>query len=187
VVVRPLGQADVPALFEIFSHPEVVRYWSNPPLADLASAEGLLRAIEEGFRTRTLFQWGIARREDDAVLGTCTLFHLNAPHRRGEIGYALGRPHWRQGYIAEVLPVVIRFAFEELGLHRIEADVDPRNTASLRVLERLGFRREGYLRERYHGCGEVQDSVLLGLLRSDAAWLELGSGRGAGSSERREG
>jgi RimJ/RimL family protein N-acetyltransferase len=170
-IVRPLGQADVPALFGIFSHPEVVRYWDRPPFPDLAAAEELLRKIEEGIRTRTLFQWGIARLADGVLLGTCTLAHLNAPHRRGEIGYALGRPYWRQGYAAEAVPVVLRFAFEKLGLHRIEADVDPRNAASLRLLGRLGFRREGYLRERYQGVGELQDAVILGLLRPEAAWL----------------
>ncbi|MGZ5443472.1 MAG: GNAT family N-acetyltransferase [Thermoanaerobaculia bacterium] len=61
----------------------------------------------------------------------------------------------------------MRFAFQTLGLHRLEADVDPRNTASIRCLERLGFRREGYARERYHLGGEVQDAVLYGLLRKD--------------------
>ena len=61
----------------------------------------------------------------------------------------------------------MQFAFEELGLHRVEADVDPRNARSLRLLERLGFQQEGLLRERYHVSGEIQDAALLGLLRTD--------------------
>jgi [ribosomal protein S5]-alanine N-acetyltransferase len=67
----------------------------------------------------------------------------------------------------DALTLLIDHAFEDLKLHRIEADVDPRNTASLRLLERLGFRREGHLRERYFKDGEIQDSVMFGLLRSD--------------------
>jgi ribosomal-protein-alanine N-acetyltransferase len=62
---------------------------------------------------------------------------------------------------------LLAFAFEELGLHRIEADVDPRNTASLQSVERLGFQREGYLRERWQVNGEIQDTVFFGLLRGE--------------------
>ena len=167
LTIRWMTAADVPALYEIFSDPLVTRYWSSPPLADRAAAAALLATIQELFRTRALFQWGIARREDDRVVGTCTLGSLNPTHRRAEIGYALGRAHWGQGLMAEALPPVLRFAFGELGLHRVEADVDPRNAPSIRTLERLGFRREGYLRERFEVAGEIQDSVVLGLLASE--------------------
>ena len=66
--------------------------------------------------------------------------------------------------MVEVLPVVIQFAFTRLRLHRIEADVDPRNHASIRHLERLGFRKEGYFRQRYLVNGERQNAVVFGLL-----------------------
>jgi [ribosomal protein S5]-alanine N-acetyltransferase len=74
--------------------------------------------------------------------------------------------------MAETLPVLLRFAFEHLGLHRITADVDPRNASSLRAVERLGFRAEGYLRQHYRVNGEICDGVLLGLLRSEVRWPE---------------
>jgi [ribosomal protein S5]-alanine N-acetyltransferase len=167
LALRWLTPADVPALYEIFSDAEVTRYWSSPPLSDLAAAEALLAEIREAFARRTLFQWGIARRSDDLVVGTCTLAGLTAAHRRAELGFALGRVHWGRGYIAEALPALVGFAFDQLGLHRLEADVDPRNRASIRALERLGFRREGYLRERYHLRGEIQDALMYGLLRPE--------------------
>src|SRR5215475_9620446 len=88
-VLRALRSADVSALFTIFSDPEVMRYWSRPPLADMAAAEALLREIQDHFERRTLFQWGVARRADDVVLGTCTLFRLDQDHRRAEVGFAL--------------------------------------------------------------------------------------------------
>ncbi|HEX6057465.1 MAG TPA: GNAT family protein [Gemmatimonadaceae bacterium] len=89
------------------------------------------------------------------------------PHRRAEVGYALARAAWGRGYVAEALHAMIGFAFETLALHRLEADVDPRNERSIRALLREGFEREGYLRERYHVSGEVQDAVLFGLLRRE--------------------
>jgi RimJ/RimL family protein N-acetyltransferase len=67
----------------------------------------------------------------------------------------------------EAVQLLLDFAFGTLGLHRIEADADPRNERSLRLLERQGFRREGYLRERWHHNGEIQDAIFLGLIRSE--------------------
>ena len=171
LVLRWLTDADVPALFAVFSDPEVMRYWSHGPLPDMAAAADLLTRIHKHFAERTLFQWGVALRETDEVIGTCTLSSLNPAHRRAEIGYALGRRHWGRGYMAEALPQLLRFAFGTLGLHRVEADVDPRNARSVRSLERLGFRREGLMRERYHLGGELQDALILGLLRSEAGSL----------------
>ena len=170
LVLRWLTPADVPALHEVFSDAEVTRYWSSPPLADRAAADALLAEIHELFARRALFQWGIARRSDDSVVGTCTLAGLTPVHRRAELGFALGRRHWGNGYVAEALPALVEFGFETLRLHRLEADVDPRNHASIRALERLGFQREGYLRERYHVNDEVQDALVYGLLRRD--WVD---------------
>ncbi len=171
--LRALTRADVPALFSIFGNPEVTRYWSHPALPTEDDAAKLLDHIMSGFKTRSLFQWGLARRDDNVVIGTCTLAGLDHGHRRAELGFALARVQWGQGLMAEMLPILVDFAFGPLSLHRLEADVDPRNTASLRTLERLGFRKEGYLRERYHVGGETQDSVLLGLLASE--WLNFRS------------
>lgn len=173
--IRPLGGEDVPALFAVFGDPQVCRYWSRPPLADLAAASALQREIARHLEQRTLFQWGIAERETNAVVGTCTLAALSVEHRRAEVGYALARTVWGRGYLREVLPALLDHAFDELALHRIEADVDPRNAPSIRLLERMGFKREGYLRERYQLGGEVQDAVLFGLLKDE--WRSRSAGQ----------
>lgn len=165
VALRWLQARDVPDLFAVFGDPEVMRYWSRPPMEVLAEAEALLHEIHALHAQRSLFQWAVALLDSDRVIGTCTLFHLDRTHRRAEIGYALRRAHWGQGLASEAVATLIQFAFGTLDLHRLEADVDPRNKRSLRLLERLGFEREGHLRERYHVGGESQDAVLLGLLR----------------------
>lgn len=167
VSLRWLTDADTSSLFSIFSDPEVMRYWSCPPFAGMEGARTLLADIHEHFRQRTLFQWGIARRTDDLVIGTCTLFHIDLSNRRAEIGYALGREHWGKGYMQEALNALLGFSFDKLNMHRIEADVDPNNASSIKTLERLGFRREGYLRERWLVGGEIQDALFYGLLRRE--------------------
>jgi [ribosomal protein S5]-alanine N-acetyltransferase len=165
--LRWLTASDVPSLWDVFSDPEVCRYWSRAPLADEAAAVALHEEIVRYFAERSLFQWGIAERESNVVVGTCTLAGLSVQHRRAEVGFALARRAWGHGYIAEALPALVAFAFETLGLHRLEADVDPRNARSIRALERVGFQREGYLRERYFLNDELQDAVLFGLLRPE--------------------
>lgn len=101
------------------------------------------------------------------MLGTCTLFNVDLAHRRAEVGFALHRDAWGRGLATDALGALIEFSFQALDLHRLEADVDPKNERSLRVLERLGFQREGYLRERWHHLGEVHDGIFLGLLRRE--------------------
>ena len=165
--LRWMTEADVPALFTLFSHPEVTRYWSWPAYTERAQAEKLLANIHKHFAERTLFNWGFARREDDQIIGTCTLADLSEPHRRASLGYSLHPVHWGRGYGREAVGRVVEFGFTSLGLHRLEADVDPRNTSSMKVLEGLGFQREGFQRQRYFLNGEIQDAVLYGLLRPE--------------------
>jgi RimJ/RimL family protein N-acetyltransferase len=167
VSLRWLTAADVSALFAIFSEPKVMRYWSSPPMQQVAEAEALLAHIHECFARQSLYQWGVVINSGDKLIGTCTLSHLDAENRRGEVGFALGHEHWGHGYMQEALSALIGFAFGEMELHRLEADVDPRNTRSIRLLERFGFQREGYLRERWLVAGGVQDTAFYGLLRRE--------------------
>lgn len=167
IQLRWLAASDVPQLYAIFSDPRVMRYWSSAPMVEEAEAQKLFEEVCQYFRRRELFQWGIADRADDRVIGTCTLAHLDAGNRRAEIGYALGSAHWGKGLATEAVNTLLDFAFDELRLHRIEADVDPRNAGSIRALERQGFVREGLLRERWHVNGEICDSLFYGLLESE--------------------
>jgi ribosomal-protein-alanine N-acetyltransferase len=172
--LRWLTAADLPALFTIFSDPEVTRYWGTARFQGLADAQPLLDDIHAHFHAGTLFQWGIelageanARETTGEIIGTCTLAALDPTNRRAELGFALGRTHWGQGYARTAATAVLNFAFEKLNLHRVGADTDPRNDASIRLLQKLGFRREGLLREHYQVTGEIQDALLFGLLRRE--------------------
>jgi RimJ/RimL family protein N-acetyltransferase len=167
VTLRWLTPRDIPALFNIFGDPMVCRYWSRPALQNESEAEDLYNEITQCFTERSLFQWGIEDVATNRLIGTCTLSSLTPEHRRAEVGFALARAEWGKGYMVVALSALVRFAFESLDLHRLEADVDPRNLSSIRLLERTGFRREGLLRERYHLNGEIQDAFFYGLLRRE--------------------
>ena len=158
---------DANAVFALFSDPEVMRYWSRPPMQERGEAEGLIAEIGESFAQRTLLNWVVTERDDDTVIGTCTLFRFDPRHRRAEIGYALRSDHWGRGLAGEAVALALDWGFRTLGLHRVEADIDPRNAGSRKLLQRLGFASEGLLRERYFIGEEVSDTELFGLLAAD--------------------
>lgn len=168
LLLRPLQPGDAAALFAIFSDPQVMRYWSSAPWTSMDQAEAMIvsdqRQLAEGQHLRL----GLLRRDSGELVGTCSLFNLSAQCRRAEVGYGLARSAWGQGLVQEAVSALIDWAFgPALNLNRLEADIDPRNTASARSLERLGFQREGFLRERWIVGEEVSDTALYGLLQRE--------------------
>lgn len=157
---------DADAVFALFSDPAVMRYWSRPPMTQRSEAEAAIAEMQEAFAERDKINWVVADKRD-AVIGTCTLFHFDPRHRRAEIGYALRSDHWGQGLAREAVSAALDWAFRTLSLHRVEADIDPRNDGSRRILERLGFASEGVLRERFFVGESAADSEIFGLLSSD--------------------
>lgn len=167
VVLRWISEDDIDRLYDVFSDPQVMRYWSTVPLANREAAAELQREIAASNESNTIIKWGLALRDSNSLIGTTTLFNLNLDNGRAEIGYAMARAYWGKGYMQEALHALVSHAFEVLELRRLEADVDPRNAASIRTLERLGFQREGFLRERWDVNGEIQDALFYGLLRRE--------------------
>ena len=162
--LRWLTADDIDGLFDVFSDETMMRYWSSAPMKERAEAEALLAKIRRQFAEKSGFQWGVERKDDGRLLGTCTIFNVHAANRRGELGYALGSAYWRRGFMSEALTALLDYAFGPMKLRRLEADVDPRNAASLGLIGKLGFRQEGLLRERWNVAGEIQDTAFLGLL-----------------------
>lgn len=164
LLLREAADRDVEAVFEMESDPVAMRYWSKPPMRDLSEAMASVERAKGYFGARAALRWSICRLEDDGMLGHVSLFDFNEQSGRAEIGYGLARRHWGQGFMQEALTAVLDYAFGPFGLRRLEADIDPRNLLSVRSLERLGFTREGLLRERWQVGDEISDTVLMGLL-----------------------
>lgn len=162
--VRPSDDADLLAVFGDADH---LRYWSHGPLDDLDAARRYREGIEAGTRDRTFFQWAITEPSDDRLVGTVTLGSWDRTNRRAEIGFILRPDRARRGLASDAVRTAIRFGIAEMALHRVEADADPANAASIRLLERLGFRHEGHFRERWFTFGSWKDSAMYGLLSAD--------------------
>lgn len=167
LLLRPLREADASALFEMNTDPKVMRYMSRPPWTSMDEAHALIAKHTAAMAADEYLCLGIERKSDGQFIGMCTLFKLSEQCRRAEIGYGLASPAWGRGYMNEALVALLDYGFSALSLNRVEADIDPRNEASVRSLVRLGFRKEGRLRERWIVAGEVSDSDLYGLLLKD--------------------
>ncbi|HWP35219.1 MAG TPA: GNAT family protein [Thermodesulfobacteriota bacterium] len=179
VRLRPFCAADLDRLARWREEPEARAY---QPLRRLTRAE--LRAeLEEassgpiGDRTRSRFQWIVERLEDQAAIGWVTLTVKSREHGIAEIGYTLSAPYHRRGYGTEAVQLLVARAFAEPDLYRLEAVCAVENEASWRLLERVGFRREGRLREYYVIEGRRVDHYLYACLKPE--WAPP-RGRGAG-------
>jgi [ribosomal protein S5]-alanine N-acetyltransferase len=167
LLLRPVADSDAEALFALHQSARVLRYWDSPPWTDPARADAFVA------RSRTMAAEGtgvrlvLERASDGAFLGWCSLSRWNPDHRTAALGYCLAEPAWGRGYATEAARAVLGWAFETLDLNRVQAETDTRNLASARVLEKLGFVREGTLREDCVVHGEVSDSWVYGLLRRE--------------------
>ena len=165
--LRALRQEDAPAFFAVWSDPDAMRYFSFPPMQSLEQAQARIASKLQSQQDGQSLTCVIEVRSSQEVIGDCCLFDCRADQQRAEVGFCLNRRHWGYGYMNEAASVLIDYGFQQVGLRRLEADVDPNNLASIRLLERLGFQREGYLRERWMIAGETMDSLLYGLLRHE--------------------
>ena len=164
--LRPFTEADSAALYALHSSARVLRYWDSPPWSEPARAARFVAACrlmaEEGSGARL----AIDRTSDGTFLGWCSLTRWSPDYRSAAMGYCLSEAAWGHGYATEAARAVLQWAFDALDLNRVQAETDTRNAASARVLEKLGFVREGTLREDCIVNGEVSDSWVYGLIRS---------------------
>ena len=167
LTIRLVAQEDLPALLEVNADDVATRYLPYASWRGMDDAQAWFDRATGRLEKREAAQFVMVLRESGRCIGSCLLFKFDEPSARAEVGYVLGREHWGHGYMFEAMKALVDFAFDRLGLRRLEAEIDPRNMASSRLLERLGFAKEGHLRERWDSKGEISDSGLYGLLRSD--------------------
>jgi RimJ/RimL family protein N-acetyltransferase len=163
--LRWMDAGDAESHYAVFSDPEVTRYWSSGPWTSIGQSHEHIAATRAAYADGSGMRLGIELRQTGALIGNASLHRFVDASRRCELGYALARAHWGYGYVSEALRALLDYGFTALDLNRVEADIDPRNTASARVLEKLGFRKEGYMPERWIVQGEPADTVYYGLLR----------------------
>jgi ribosomal-protein-alanine N-acetyltransferase len=167
--LRPFTNADADALFALHSNADVLRYWDSPPWTEPARAERFIAACRQMAEEGSGARLAMDRVSDGVFIGWCSLTRWNPDYRSAAMGYCLDEAAWGHGYATEAARAGLRWAFDALDLNRVQAETDTRNGASAHVLEKLGFLREGTLREDCVVNGDVSDSWVYGLLRRQ--WL----------------
>jgi [ribosomal protein S5]-alanine N-acetyltransferase len=177
LLVRPVADSDLEALLVVNGDDAVTRHLPYDTWKSADDAHHWYARISAQQAAGSAWQFVIVHRSEGTVIGSCLLFRYEAASARAELGYVLGRTHWGQGYMREALAAFIGWGFGSLALRRIEAEVDPRNTRSARLLTRLGFAAEGRLRQRWYAKGEAYDVTVYGLL--SAEWPQARARSGA--------
>jgi [ribosomal protein S5]-alanine N-acetyltransferase len=167
LLLRPFVLEDAPTVQELVSPREVAAPLDAMPhpYPDGAAAEWIATHAGRA-EAGSAFTWAVTTLRDGTLIGAIEI-RAEALHQRGEFGYWTGMPYWNQGFTTEAAGRVVRQGFETLDLHRIQALVLPGNTGSVRVLEKLGFQREGVLRDYVLRWGEFQDRAIYGLVRDE--------------------
>lgn len=172
LLIRPIVASDLADLMDVNTDPLTTRYlpyahWQSP-----ADGEAWLKGMDALAAAGSAQQYVIERSSDGRVVGTMLLFKHDEGSARVELGYVLGRAHWRQGLMREAIRGLCAHAFAA-GVRRIEAEVNPLNEASCALLRRIGFVHEGTLRRRWVTKGTAHDTQVFGLLVDDG--VDLGS------------
>ncbi len=164
LVLRQFVRADSKDIYEIRSNRDVMEYMDMDPLKSIEGAEKLVVSVIDDFTSKKAITWAITQKENDDLIGYVSFWRLINEHYRTEIGYALSSEYWRNGFMKEALTESIKFAFEKSGLHSIERNVNPKNLLSIKVLEKLEFKKEAYFKENFFHNGKFLDSVIYSLL-----------------------
>jgi ribosomal-protein-alanine N-acetyltransferase len=165
LLLRSIESTDAEAIYHIFADDEVTRLYDLDTFTSVEQATQLIERMRHRFERQEAIRWGIARKPNPTLVGTCGFTLL--PSFRGGLGYDLARAYWRQGIMTEALSAILQFGFEKLGLNRVEALVMLENTASVHLLRKLGFQEEGILKEYAFFKGRFHDLRSFSILKSD--------------------
>ena len=168
LVLRDLRMTDADFILNEWGDPVVTFYMRDEePLKTLEQAEEMLRPLQTPEKMPDFKWWGIEIKAEGCLIGTCGYCRWDKQHHHAELGYDLWPAYWGQGLMPEALRRLIRFGFEDMFLNRIEATTHTENQRSQRVLSKLGFQREGLLRDYYCRDGIYNDQVAFSLLRKE--------------------
>jgi [ribosomal protein S5]-alanine N-acetyltransferase len=165
LLLRRTTEADLQALFEMRSNPDVMRYLARPLAQTMDDVKGVFQMIDDRINQNEGINWAISWKNEPSVyIGVVGLFRIDKANHRAEIGYMLAPQYWGQNIMSELIPAILDYGFETLKCHSIEAVIAPENGASRRVLEKNGFVVEAYFKENVFFEGKYLDSMILSIL-----------------------
>ena len=172
LILRKLILTDAPQLFELRTGEETMKFIDKDKIASVQVAQDMIQNMDFQIQNHAAVMWGISLPGSAAIIGTIGFWRIVKDHHRAEIGYMLKPEYWNKGYVSEAMNTVINYGFQKMKLHTIEANINPHNLASRRVLEKQGFQQEGFYRENYYFNGKYLDTAVFSLLKSNRAKIK---------------
>jgi ribosomal-protein-alanine N-acetyltransferase len=164
LILRRMIDEDANDLFVLRSDKNVMKYIDRPLAHTADDALQLIKKIQDSLSTNDGITWGICLQNNSTLIGTIGYWRIVKGHYRAEIGYLISPQHQGKGLMQEAITEILRFGFEEMKLHSVEANVNPENAASIKLLERNRFVKEAYFKENYYSNGRFLDSAIYSLL-----------------------
>lgn len=164
LLLRQITQTDVNEILFLRSDPGVMRYLDRTPAKTLEDAFVFLKSIADLEKNKSAVTWAVTLKGDSKLIGTVCYWNIKPEHYRAEVGYVLHPDFQGKGIMQETLTAVLDYGFNVMKLHSIEADINPNNEASIKLLERNNFVREAYFKENYFYDGKFLDSAIYSLL-----------------------
>jgi ribosomal-protein-alanine N-acetyltransferase len=164
LVIRKITHDDVSEVFFLRSDKELIKYLDRAPMETMEEAFEYIKKGNESFTENDAINWGIQLKDDNKLIGTIGFWRIDKPHHRAEVGYAIHTDHQGKGLMNEALQAVIEYGFHALGFHSIEANINPHNHASSRLLLKNNFVKEAHFKENYYFNGKFYDSVIYSLI-----------------------
>jgi len=167
LVLRKVTKDDAKSILKYLSDEEVMKYYGLEPFKSINDALDEISWYQSIYSNKTGIRWGITLREQGVVIGTCGFHKLVSQHFRTEIGFELSKEQWGKGIALEAVEAIIKYGFEHMNVQRIEALIEPPNLSSQKLVEKMGFIREGLLRNYEFTCGKFDDLYMYSLLKQD--------------------
>ena len=158
LLLREMTPDDAEALFEMRTDERVIRYLARPVQKDIRESVELIEKIQNSYAQNEAVSWAICLRGQSKMIGDIAFWKMDKANHRTEIGYMLHPDYWRQGIMDEAMTAALEYCFKVLDFHSIEANTDPENEASGRILEKHGFVQEACFRENLYFEGRFLDS-----------------------------
>ena len=165
LILREITKDDAEGIFACFSNENVTRFYGQDTLVNIQQAEQFVEFFSKSYAEKRGIRWGIERKGTKGIIGTVGFNAWSPKHKKAEIGYEINPEHWRKGYTSEAVSKIISYGFDSMDLNRIGAVVFIENEASNNLLSKLGFHKEGILREYMYQNGKAYDTFVYSLLK----------------------
>ena len=167
LVLRSFIPKDAQSLLDMRTNDRVMKYLGRDKMKNIAEANTFIQKVTKDANENKTIEWAITLKAEDKLIGKLGFWRIVTQHRRAEIGYNLMPEYFGKGIMSEAVRAVLKYGFQVMKLHSVEANLDPDNVKSVQLLNRNGFVKEGHFKESYFYNGIFSDTGSYGLLHSE--------------------